>query len=810
MHHDTTNSGHDFLLAAAILLGGLFLAGYGAKLLRKKLNAHFIAGRLKDKSGKELRYLPALLQCFVIINALILAEDRLDFAAETQVVLDRLGQGLFWTGNLILLLFLAIILRRGLAVGNSQPAKTADADGALAQEPVEVAFGDPDALMITAIVRLFTDIVKRHLGAGPDAPGRSVVIEQDPGRAKYVVDLQVEVNGSWKSRRMTVGRIGADSGSRSKCFFVIYDEYLVLKVPPQPVIDLKEYIEGLKAEAVLAKQLATPVCIIPTVSTILKYVDKSIVEKVGGIDSSEELACKSLLVTPQLSRYLKLGETFVYFMDMSKYYFLQDVVKYLHDSSPLVAEEVLKHATSGWGFFPQAARYGQEAAPLFQAMEKGCANFEEEILKILATDDRAGKKQHQIRKFLASRLVEDISPDFAQDLPPAQVDRINKFTDRFLQANRELIKRYHQTIMQATEGLRQARAMAPIEGMIANLLDLLAHIGDRGVALRDLKPDNLLVAGDRQHFPGFLSRPETYEIGLIDIETAVIYGNPPRYHIAQPQLGGTPQYATPSHFFYNDLLVQLYGEVGLVLHLQDWYGMIAVIYKVISNRFLFKKTALVVPALVRKVNASKKVGEDLLPVAIMTSRVFWREAEKEFNEKLRGDQVRLKRLEIRLSPAVAEMFRARLTATSQQVQDKIKNAMAGQNVYTTDKHRSVLTAASAAEIVSMLKKWQNVSEKQPDLLPHKTPMLNFLARLAILKGYGENLTQMLVWLRESEPKVTAYLLLQNMFAVIKNQMVVDSWADSPAKAQEEALSGPLDSGASLEATCREFQTIIQD
>lgn len=166
------------------------------------------------------------------------------------------------------------------------------------------------------------------------------------------------------------------------------------------------------------------------------------------------------------------------------------------------------------------------------------------------------------------------------------------------------------------------RIKAPVEGIIANLLDLLAHIGARGVSLRDLKPDNLLVARPRKEYPRFLNDPAEYVIGLIDIETAVVFGNLHWRRMEQPKLGGTPQYATPSHFFTNDLIHHLYGRVAEVLHLQDWHGLLGVIYKVITNRQLFNKTAATVPGIVRGINAAAD-ETDLGRFAIKASRVFW-------------------------------------------------------------------------------------------------------------------------------------------------------------------------------------------
>jgi serine/threonine protein kinase len=95
----------------------------------------------------------------------------------------------------------------------------------------------------------------------------------------------------------------------------------------------------------------------------------------------------------------------------------------------------------------------------------------------------------------------------------------------------------------------------PISGIITNLLDLLGWLSEKKVAMRDLKPDNILVAGDTQNYPGFLRSAADYSLGFIDVETAVYFGKTEEGSIRQPLLGGT--HATPSHLFPNSTLADV-------------------------------------------------------------------------------------------------------------------------------------------------------------------------------------------------------------------------------------------------------------
>ncbi|MBI4738866.1 hypothetical protein HY772_04855 [Candidatus Woesearchaeota archaeon] len=131
-----------------------------------------------------------------------------------------------------------------------------------------------------------------------------------------------------------------------------------------------------------------------------------------------------------------------------------------------------------------------------------------------------------------------------------------------------------------------ARNKNQLTSIIINMLELLAWLAERQVAMRDLKPDNLLVAGERSQYPRFLLHPDQFSIGLIDVETAVYYGMD-EGGVKQPQLGGTPFYATPSHLIKNDWLKEIFGDLPAVLHLQDWQATVAIIYKVVTGLTLF-------------------------------------------------------------------------------------------------------------------------------------------------------------------------------------------------------------------------------
>ncbi|MEJ2366636.1 MAG: hypothetical protein P8017_18595, partial [Deltaproteobacteria bacterium] len=145
------------------------------------------------------------------------------------------------------------------------------------------------------------------------------------------------------------------------------------------------------------------------------------------------------------------------------------------------------------------------------------------------------------------------------------VVEINRMLEGIVGKRSKAIQTYRDSVRKSIHRAAFTQNKGYMEGVITNLLELLGHLHEKKVAMRDLKPDNMLVAGNKNKYPGFLAYPKDYKIGLIDVETAVILEEAGKQTANQPPLGGTPQYATPSQFFDNTLLARLYDDLTAVL-----------------------------------------------------------------------------------------------------------------------------------------------------------------------------------------------------------------------------------------------------
>ena len=123
-----------------------------------------------------------------------------------------------------------------------------------------------------AIVQFFLEIFKLQKGVTEEDKAQFRPVDTRTPDGNDIFELRVKLEDEWTSRRMTIGPIGEESGSRSTCYYVIYDDHLVIKVPPAPVTKFDKYIQSIKRDGAIAEKLQPKECLIPRVSVVLKKI----------------------------------------------------------------------------------------------------------------------------------------------------------------------------------------------------------------------------------------------------------------------------------------------------------------------------------------------------------------------------------------------------------------------------------------------------------------------------------------------------------------------------------------------------------
>jgi serine/threonine protein kinase len=335
-------------------------------------------------------------------------------------------------------------------------------------------------------------------------------------------------------------------------------------------------------------------------------------------------------------------------------------------------------------------------------------------------------------------------------------------------------------------------------GMITNLLDLLAWLRTRRIAMRDLKPDNLLVAGDPAKYPLFLMNPDEYELGIIDVETAVDFEKSKDGRIKQPLLGGTPFYATPSHFFSNAVLSEAFDNLSKILHLQDWYATMVMIFKAATGELMFQNTARFFADIRNKIKSGQMEGMLETEIVADVSRAFWRSALMEFQTRMNQKENQLRSIFLTLPDTCKKMFKKVLSNDILATTIKIKRCINNQTAFGSPQSRQRLLDSSPARINHLRIEFENKVKSMRRPSSDLTDAIVLLKYLRTLKLHVEQQNQLLIRLEKQVSRISAYILLGFMFNNLYKSMFREEWwVKSTAK--EKLSDGNVDE-ATLQAT----------
>lgn len=651
------------------------------------------------------------------------------------------------------------------------------------------------------IVDFFLNLFKIQLGAGPDAKTSFLPVASKSTQSHRVYELRVKNNGDHTSRRMTIGILAEESGSKSKCFDVTYDDHLVVKIPPVPVRDFDTYLESIKGENHIVERLSPKQCIIPRVSVILKRIP-SVFEGMGwSKEEFEEKCIERLKKFTKYQKYLMIDGSFIYFMDLSKYYFLGNIIREIHDIENQLHAEITGHPGVIWEPDGFERRYGSDDASVCDGIRKVFTKYEENVNSLLATSELSSVLPYQIQGWFLTHLGGHSIPEKEKGLTPLLVHELNGLLKKLFEENPKVVDAYRHAVKEHIRKTSFMQHKAQMTSVVSNLLELLGWLGEKGVAMRDLKPDNLLVAGEPSDYPNFLNSPETFEIGLIDVETAVILEAFKKGSLEQPMLAGTPLYATPSHLFENNVLEDAFNDLPRILHFQDWHATVAIIYNVITGEHLFSQTAKLLPTIRTAMQKSISDNQDLSGILKDVSRIFWKSAADEFQAKTKYRMKMLNSAMVKIPQNALEMLKNQVSNEFIKIGKTITSVIESQDVFTSESNRQQLRNSSYGKIQQFKEKIEKQEDSLTSQLADKEKTVKLLENLGKLKLQEGNLNQIKELLETSGAQLVAYQVIELMFTVTSRVMYPEQWNARPAA--PDVIMDSADAGQTIEATIEE-------
>lgn len=651
---------------------------------------------------------------------------------------------------------------------------------------------DPDR---AAVIELFLKLFRRQCGVEPDAPAQVAQISAEDEGPDLTYELRVHKNKKWERRRMSVGVIGENPGTRSRsrsrtasrtkgskstCFKVTYDNLLVIKVPPAPIGRFDDYLESLHTEGRIAVKLEPEIeFVAPGVTAIMRKIHPF--KDAADLKASELEAryIQWLRGHPTEQEFLKVSGGFAYVMDLSKYAFLSQVVEAMHDPEVhrwRMGEEILKSHNLLWDILEFENKYGSANLNICFEINKVYAQYETRLSDMmrergLTFPIPAYRKQEWFLFHLADRKVVRLDESF----PEGFLDAFNDMVRGVLLEFTEEVEAYRDVVLEYVRDVSFIQNKTQMAGLIYNILHLLACLRERRVAIRDLKPDNLFVVAEKDKHPLFIASPDDASLGLIDFETAVDFTDYPEKEIPQPLLAGTPAYATPSHLFPNRLLGQTLTELPLVFNYQDWQAAVAMIYNIVTGELLFEHTRKLLFKTKKTIQKTTELNLPLSEGFKEVSRIYWSGAAAEFESKISGKKGRLKSIPVNLSPDVCAMIGEDIRREQRNTEKQVRKYVDAQVIFHSDKNRKNLLRAPAMEVGRLRERWEK-GENLPKMPPGmRTQVLRLLRDLERLKSQSQRQKQLLRLMEKETPRLSAYDLSRVLFDIVFNAMYREEW-----------------------------------
>lgn len=626
------------------------------------------------------------------------------------------------------------------------------------------------------IIDFFLNLYRHQMRADRrPAESRCLELPQRSG-AEAIYELRIKQEDGWRSRRMSIGPLAEESGSKSRCFKVIFDELLVVKLPPKPIADFEDYLHHLRREQDIAARLSPEVaCITPTVSAILRKLPDFAAENDRSPAEFEEFCLRQLRGMPGYQRHLKIGGKFAFFMNLSQNAFLGSVIGTMHDLRNQLSEEL---ATQG-DLLENPVRfeevYGRDNLNVFFDLQEVLAIFEGEVGTLLSARGAAEEiPVFRRRQWFLRALADRATEPTADGLSPELADEVDRILQSVFESHQTVVSRYRSAIRVHVFYRLLGRNRTAMAGLVANLLELLSILREKGVAMRDLKPDNVFLAGDVSVSPALLASPRDYAIGLIDFETAVDF-RPPDGGVSQPMLAGTPSYATPSHLFRNDLLASLFGDLGRVLHLQDWQAVSSMIFNVVTGHRLARETGKLIPEIMKIIRQSFRKKLPRPEVFKICSRVFWFNATTEFRRKLKTYRPVLQEVRVEIPNRARRMLREEVIFLRSEGVKRMRRLVRGSGLFRSEESRRSLIRATPAAVARYRRAWE-VGQGMPRTSPEtRRRLLEVLRTLERYKIEQLRRTDTLELLEKPRATLTAFEILEIMFNVVLNTMYRPEW-----------------------------------
>ena len=603
----------------------------------------------------------------------------------------------------------------------------------------------------------------------------------DDTRTDQVFEFRAECGEKWKTRRMSIRQLGESVESKSTCFKVIYDDILVVKIPPRPFASFEVYLKVIQTEKAIAEQLSPAVaCLSPSIAGILKKIPQIHQSKKQQLEDEEDYI-RLLTQEPGLQNYLKIGNRLSFFMDLSRYAFLNQVLDSIHEKKSRIPLTINKNREALFHLDAFETIYGSAHDDIFFEMNRLYGKYQKSIDRVIAHTKGLLSIPDYLRADWFFDRLSGHTPEIQNAGYSAGTSQhIENALSTIMQEGENTITRYKKMVQAYVMRKIFENNRTKMAALIINTLELIARLKEQAVAVRDLKPDNIFVAKNFDGADHILGDPTTYDLGLIDLETAISFQNHKPETIAQPLMAGTPSFMTPSQLFSNPVLIELFGSnLPRIMYMQDWYASVGIIFKIITGHHLFYRTAKLIPEIIR---LKKKNANQPTQTFKLVSWNFWHTASTELAEQIKAHHYRLENLQLNLTRHVRKTLAAEAIHENAILYEALHQMAYNQSFFPNS--RKSLISATPENIKNHRLKF----EKQPSGSKQQIRILIFLKTLETLKNQMLK-TRTMINFSQKPVTVNGAELMRMLFYRAFYAMYNPTWSERGLPTAEVQLAG---------------------
>ena len=648
-----------------------------------------------------------------------------------------------------------------------------------------------------AILNFLLKLYRLQIGAPPDTPQRFLPHTFAPGISDMPYRLEINVDDKWLSRIVSLSMLGEGSGSKSRCYKVIFDTVWVVKIPPSPITGFDAYIKAINAERKTVEQLAAHfVCIAPGLSDILRKIPGFAPPKEMDKVAAEKMAATWLTENPTWQEYLKIDKGFAFFMDMSQHTFLSQHIEKLHgrDLAAGVKDELARQVQLISDLIGLETVYGEKNSSLYNPVYESYIQFEDDVTRLLKMH-KGGRNisTYEMKTWFVAHIFRQSQDIEKEGLSAGLAKKISGLLEALSSRDNEALTAYCEMVMARVTAKSFRYNTSQMAGVIDNLLLLLVRLQESGISLRDLKPENLFIVNEESG---------ESSIGIIDFETAVHIENNGEIS-GRVFLGGTPKFATPTHLLTNQNLSEVFDDIVSVYYYQDWYAVVGMIYGTVTGKILFEQTAGELMRIMKKIRAQRKNQPALIRCFKSESTSFWQHVWREFTRKTTAAADRLQSVTLDLPDDIQDLLLANCQAQQQADRQAVKDFIKQTTPFGDQRINQKFIEASAGALEKTRAKWEANTAAQG-----RKRMLAFLGNLIYLKKQTDKTAEHIKVLETVGMTIDVRTLMEIMLTCVYKGMYRIQWRITPDKQAKEAAGGETPPSTEKETTTPTDKMII--